>query len=215
MTALSLGEVEALALKAARGAGLDWGLAEEAAFATRWLVELGIDGLALLAAHLGGLAAEPKATLAVSARQWHSPDALTLCPIVLGAALSDHFDLPEGAAFGVTQATDVAYPTLVLPFLANAGARSGVIVTVEWGETQVLLSDGSLLALAGAEGLLATCAPDIRVTAKPKWLAATGNQRPAVSASTVDTLNRLAFRTYVPASDQSRRDAGTVETDSQ
>ena len=32
----SLGEVEALARKAARGGGYSWGMAEEAGFAVRW-----------------------------------------------------------------------------------------------------------------------------------------------------------------------------------
>ena len=34
---VSLNEIEGLSYKAARGAGMSWGLAEEAAFATRWL----------------------------------------------------------------------------------------------------------------------------------------------------------------------------------
>ncbi|NND22495.1 MAG: DUF3726 domain-containing protein, partial [Silicimonas sp.] len=39
----SLNEVEATAKKAARGAGYPWGLAEEAAKATRWLCAHDID----------------------------------------------------------------------------------------------------------------------------------------------------------------------------
>ena len=34
---LSLPEIDALCLKAARGAGYSWGVAEEASFAARWL----------------------------------------------------------------------------------------------------------------------------------------------------------------------------------
>ena len=34
---VSLNEIESLALKAARGAGMSWGLAEEAAVAASWL----------------------------------------------------------------------------------------------------------------------------------------------------------------------------------
>ncbi|MFV0473400.1 MAG: DUF3726 domain-containing protein, partial [Pikeienuella sp.] len=41
MIELSLNEVETLTLKAARGAGLSWGEAEDAALATRWLARHG------------------------------------------------------------------------------------------------------------------------------------------------------------------------------
>ena len=33
----SLGEIGALATKAARGSGMDWGLADEAGYAVKWL----------------------------------------------------------------------------------------------------------------------------------------------------------------------------------
>ena len=45
----SLGEAEALAIKAARGAGLPWGLAEEAGAALRWLEGRGLPGADALA----------------------------------------------------------------------------------------------------------------------------------------------------------------------
>ncbi len=51
----SLNEVEGLAGKAARGAGLAWGMAEETAKAARWLAACGLDWApslpALLAQH--------------------------------------------------------------------------------------------------------------------------------------------------------------------
>lgn len=45
----ALNEVEATAKNAARGAGYSWGMAEEAAKATRWLCANGIDGCKALA----------------------------------------------------------------------------------------------------------------------------------------------------------------------
>ena len=216
MTVLSLSEVEALALKAARGAGLDWGLAEEAAFATRWLVEQAIDGPALLAGHLDRMAAATHATgtIVISESLWASAYADPLCPLALGAALGDHFDLPHGPAQRAISLSHVATPALILPFLAQAAGRSGVVVTVDWAGTRVLLSDLTLLAVSGAEGLVAATATSVTVTAMPKWRRAGGlASRAEVSDATADGLNRLVFRTYVPASDQSRRDAGAVGTD--
>ena len=52
----SLGETSALALKATRGAGLSWGLAEEAAGAVAWLHERGLPGVAALCSYLGAIA---------------------------------------------------------------------------------------------------------------------------------------------------------------
>ena len=45
----SVGEIGALSVKAVRGAGYSWGVAEEAGWAVRWLIRAGIDGSAVLA----------------------------------------------------------------------------------------------------------------------------------------------------------------------
>ena len=49
---LSLPEIESLVVKAARGAGYNWGIAEEAGFAVRWLARTGLPGPEILLAHL-------------------------------------------------------------------------------------------------------------------------------------------------------------------
>ena len=56
---LTLPEIQSLCFKAARGAGMEWGLAEEAAFAARWLAAAGLPGPERLGARLqaGGVAA--------------------------------------------------------------------------------------------------------------------------------------------------------------
>ena len=46
---VSSNEVDALAKKAAKGAGMPWGLAAEAGKATRWLADRGLPGPAVLA----------------------------------------------------------------------------------------------------------------------------------------------------------------------
>ncbi|MGC1487905.1 MAG: DUF3726 domain-containing protein, partial [Albidovulum sp.] len=48
----SQSEIEALGIKAARGAGYDWGMAEEAGMAARWLAHEGLPGPELLLACL-------------------------------------------------------------------------------------------------------------------------------------------------------------------
>ncbi len=100
MTRISLSRTEtrARATKAARGAGLDWGLAEEAGFTAEGLAARGIDGLSLLALWLAERETSP-----------------LRCPIVLGAKLAD---LPPA---GPLRLERVAFPALLLPLLARAG----------------------------------------------------------------------------------------------
>lgn len=92
MVDLSLGELQALATKAARGAGLSWGLAQEAGWAVRWLEARGLPGAAALAEAL--------------------PDGAPQIPI--GAALSD-------GALAAAPAEMVGHP-LLRPFTEDAPA---------------------------------------------------------------------------------------------
>lgn len=92
----SLGEVQSTALKACRGAGLPWGLCEEAAWAVRWLWAHGFDGLGALAALLPNY------------------DQNT-CPIRAAAALTDGARLPWTGR--------VAAPLLLMPAAHRMDAR--------------------------------------------------------------------------------------------
>ena len=51
----SLGEIRSLSIKAARGAGMTWGLAEEAGFSVCWLEERGWPGVEALSGYLENL----------------------------------------------------------------------------------------------------------------------------------------------------------------
>ena len=72
----SLGETAALALKAARGAGLSWGMAEEAAGAVFWLHQRGLPGISALCGYLDVCGHDRTGEYA-------------LCPLETGSALSD------------------------------------------------------------------------------------------------------------------------------
>lgn len=88
----SLGEVQAVATRAARGAGLAWGLAEEAGWAARWGWTHGLDSLSALAEVLADY--EP-----------------AFCPLLRGAAFCDAPAPFDGTMRGAV---------LFLPFLACA-----------------------------------------------------------------------------------------------
>jgi len=129
----SLGESGALALKATRGAGFDWGLAEEAAQAVVWLHARGRPGIAALCAYLesgarveeGGVIASADAPTNASASPSGNPPANvkanapspTLCPITTGCALSDRLiTLPTD------EGTSVALGRVHTPRAARATA---------------------------------------------------------------------------------------------
>lgn len=213
--AVSLGEIEAIALKAARGAGMAWGLAEEAAFATRWLAESGVDGLTVLARHLVTTPAADFGRAPVfQDRCWTQGQAARLCPIAAGAALNDHFQLGQGPLQAPVRLSNLSAPVLILPFLAMAAARSGVAVIVNWPGCHVVLTAGTLQAVSDAGALLANQVTDVTVTTVPPapqkqsataWLT--------VSLGTLRALEALVQRTYVPASTQSRQGAGAKDAD--
>lgn len=135
---LSLGEVEALCKKAARGAGLPWGLAEEAGFAARWLSAHGLDGAGLLLADLeaGGQT------------------------INLGVALAD---APEAGPI-----PDAEVPLLLAPFAALVARRQPCTLTLPGGSYSFAsdgavshVSKGGALSIAfgladGGQSLLGT-----------------------------------------------------------
>lgn len=101
----SLGETAALALKAARGAGLSWGLAEEASAAVIWLHSNGLPGISALCSYLGNPDGKPRTDGA--------------CPILTGCALIDGA-IPSPAKPGDTaEIGPVRAPLLLLPFVAR------------------------------------------------------------------------------------------------
>ena len=121
---LSLSEIEALCFKAARGAGLSWGEAEEAGWAAAWLARAGLSGPDLLLAWLNDLGALKRPVPAPG--HWRAP-AAPLCPLRTGIALADHAGLAEGPGHAPLCVQTVARPPLVLPFVARAAEIAGEI----------------------------------------------------------------------------------------
>ena len=110
----SLNEIEAMGKRAARGAGLDWGIAEEAGKATRWLTAHGLPGPELLAELLTRNEGKSYDELApVSADGVWLAKSGRLCPLIAGAALSDRAtELAAGRAF---ELGPIAFPLLLAP----------------------------------------------------------------------------------------------------
>lgn len=197
---LSLNEVEALARKAARGAGYPWGVAEEAGRAVRWLSASEIDGCAALAAllvesdgiDLSGRTPAPGPV-------WTSPTN-RLCPLMTGGALSD---LAETLAGQGTRLENVAHPILLAPFAGLSARCLESSVALEWDDTRVA-TDGEAVVVTGAIG-----AASASVTVKIGSRFAAREVQPKCSranpnARDLEVLNRFAHRTYAPATEASR-----------
>lgn len=203
MTRLTLGEIEALCQKAARGAGLDWGLAEEAGRAARALAAAGLPGPEALAA---ALAAGPGAAPRVARGRWTG--AGPLCPLRTGTALADFALLPEGPAQGLALAP-VRAPLLLLPFVALAAARWRGALRIDWGAGAGTAGFGALRA-GGA--LMAPMAA-VRICAAPAPLPAPALTGREIPAGTREVLEALALATTVPPSAASRTGAGAAADD--
>lgn len=216
VASLSRNEVAALCMKAARGAGMSWGLAEEAGYAAAWLVQHGVDGPGQLHAHLAQAEGRSWTDICpqVAPGIWQAPVGRALCPIALGATLCDYADLPEGLVAGARiRIGRVDHPALLIPFLAEISAHSGILFDLEWegGSAPVRGDPETLKATVMAIG---AGQPALVISGRPGTPApATLAPAPKISAATIAALNALAMRTTVPASDASRAGAGASLTD--
>ncbi len=211
----SLNEIEAHAKRAARGAGLAWGLAEEAARAARWLAAHGFGGPALLAdvlAQNDGVSHAQVAPVSLDG-VWHAP-AQELCPLAAGAALNDCAErLAEGQPI---QMAEVSYPLLVVPFAAWAAIHLSAPVQVRWQNLRID-TDGERVWLDDQQHEIDTSKANelVCVTAeRRKDATAVPGLRGDVPLQVWDKLDRFAQRTFAPATEASRLlGAGTGASD--
>ena len=216
MTAVTLSrnEVEALIQKATAGAGLSWGMAEEAGAAAGWMAARGVVWAAVFADVLEGGAAGMPLRFDAAAGMWRAADAAqgTLCPIALGVALCDFAALPQAdLTRGPVRAAPVRAPVVLLPFVAQVarGLGKGVVIEgqgVVVGVTPEGQVSGALAAFAALQPMPLVIRPG---HAQPVALP----PLPPVPAALLARLERLAMHTTVPPSDTSRAGAGAAEDD--
>jgi hypothetical protein len=195
---VSLNEVESLTLKACRGAGMSWGLAEEAAQAARWLAARGCAwdrSLVALLARRGN-----HASSRLTARDMHPvAEGGALCPIHAGAAVADLLRPGEHLTLH-----NVLEPIWLVPF---AHRRAGPVHTA-----RLIWSDGEMESGAADARLVTIDRLDwIRIELSAAHAPATdadpaggrSSGRP-IDPSAWAALEACAARTYVAASLQSR-----------
>jgi len=209
----SLNEVDATGRKAARGAGLPWGAAEEAGRAARWLAERGLPGPEALAGLLTALdGADPAAHAPRLVDGVWQADPGPLSPLAAGAALWDR--AAERAATPI-RLGPCLWPVLVLPYAAwIAQARSSPF-SLSWGGTHAVIDHDGTLHLGPCQPLLPRAealalSEDGAPTAPPRPLRSEAEIAPEAAAR----LETLGHRTYAPATEESRASgAGAGLTD--
>ncbi len=218
-TRLSRNEIEALCLKAARGVGMPWGLAEEAGLIAGWLAAHGVDGPSVLLACLN-VRPEGNNTIIIENRIWMSHSSNGLCPISVGAALSDHAGLEEGVGRGPVTIMTLLYPSLVIPHLARIARASKTALVLRWdgGDTHISATGevdlADLLELSQVPMTQLVVSPCDPITSTIIETSLTPAGVCPLTSDTLAGLNTLAMRTTVAASEQSRHDAGaSVDAD--
>ena len=211
----SLNEIEAMAKKAARGAGMSWGLCEEAGKAVRWLESHELPGIATFIQLLeknDGLP-EVQSTPISFDGVWTSVSG-QLGPILSGAALNDSAEkLRSGTP---VELAEVSFPMLLVPFVAWAALHLDQPVEVKWGNLHAV-SNGYDLALQDPDGEISVKSAALVTVSKASKLpelAISATLRGNVDADVWSKLATFAHRTYAPATEESRMlGAGAGVTD--
>lgn len=190
--------------KAARGAGYSWGMAEEAGRAARWLAAYGLPGperlLALLDVCDGNVSSHIPSGL-------DEPDAGKsgpVCGLTLGAALSDRADIiRDGGSYRLEQ---VIEPLLVMPFLCRAARDLDFSLSLAFaGASLVITADGPLDADLDSLGFPADGMISVRSTTDSGKARDPSPLAWPVPVKVWQRLDHYAARTYVPATEESRR----------
>ncbi len=210
---LSVGESHALLTKAARGAGLSWGMAEECSFAACWLTVRRLPGV------------EAATTLLT----WHATDPEDQS----SSALYHGVRIMDACQMHVPN-TPVRQPLLMVPFLAQI---TDTYMTVKWADAEISFSKEYAFYTGAAQPLelfdeQALCTLEAATFdgstdrhARNNKMVDTGHQndvdeqadiartdnadavlqsRVDVSEKTLSQLNALAAKTYAPATEASR-----------
>jgi hypothetical protein len=213
----SLNEIDAQLKKAARGAGLPWGLAEEAGRYGRTLAQAAPQYLSAFADALEALHEGRHAwQLIFDETAIRAADDRPLSALALAPTLSDLSSVIENGT--VALAAPVAFPCLLAPALAAIVSRHGRQLSITIPLSKILIGSNIAEAAANLAGWNVLEKPTIAMVSVPA--PASSASLPAGGIAIADDLwqrfDTLARLTYVPASETSRlagAGAGLLDND--
>ena len=211
---LTLAEVESYLRKSAQAVGLEWGIAEEAGKAARWLAAFGLPGPESTLTHLLRLRGMDYRVFVpdVNANPWKSKNGL-LCPIITGAAIADRSaQLLEGKKIELEQ---TAYPLLLAATIGQAARCHKAVFTTSWAGVRVSCFENGLSIVGSQDDLVLQQAEKVTIYQEnlktPQALPSTLAY--PIGEDTFKRIDTLAFETYAPATEESRAGAGAGLTD--
>lgn len=234
----SLGETEALVMRAGRGAGLSWGQAQEAGRAVVRLAAAGLPAVTWLASALPKIQATPYAgrcpgnpfDLSGAVANKPSPDTAPgvrpgLCPVALGCGLADALPInARRCGTAVFEFESVWSPALIAGFLLPVAKRLGLSVRLKFNQTEMVTMHGLIssngdpqcLSIEQAEHVLVILklSDDTEHAAMLATDSSPGMTRCEIDDQVYAQLQAYAYKTYVPSTAVTRAEgAGAGLTD--
>jgi hypothetical protein len=202
---LTMPEISALCLRAARGAGLSWGMAEECAHAATWLAARDFDWADAVLYQLetpSGRQVRP------AVDRWHADTPV--CALHVGVALSDFATLPEGPGSDGVCLGQVSGPLMLVPFAARASQLLGSTLEITLDGSPWLQVSGDTVQIHVAENSNLTVAEVSVFPALPHHHPPmqTASQNAIISHDQLLRLDSLALKMTVPSSAVSAKGAG-------
>lgn len=203
----SLNQIEHTVRKAVRGAGLSWGLAEEAGRAVRWLETMALNGVGSLVALLNEVdhCNWQDCAVEVNDHGWCSRSGI-LSPLVAGPSVCDLIHEPTT---GIICLQQVARPVLFLGYAGIVATQSEGLVQVHAddaivlvGNTCLWIENSSNFDRPNVKQLNISLAPaNSAPNAKPQSVEIGAKE---IKDDQMAALERYVHRTYVEATEASR-----------
>lgn len=204
---LSLPEINALCTRAARGAGLSWGMAEECGYGAQWLAQNGFDWASGILARLSGPRGDDVVP-APAAWQCDGP----ICALYAGVTLAEFAMLREGPRERALSIGRVYDPICLLPFVARTTQSIGAGLDVHLDDALWVRLDGDGMQVEDQHKSADHCA---MVTLHPaprnaRYCASRVLQQNggAVARSIYARFEEIALNMTVPATARSEAGAG-------
>ena len=208
MLIVSTNEIESLVFKSTRGAGMSWGIAEDASKAARTLAQFGLPWESGLCDILEGFSSGTFEPIANPGHQQQpQSDQHWLCPLRTGIHLCDFAGRADRYHF-----RRVARPLWLLPFVVDCSRATETRFELRWRDMSFLADPRGQASYRSTSGMVAddmnadevfVAAAAASPTSDFKQLAVSRGGR-EVSAIGWQRLQEYEWKTYVPASDASR-----------